>query len=151
MIDIYELNKTRDLRFQRRIETYKVFLKRCLQKIKSLSSEREFCTYQVPLLAAGVPLFDRKKCIFYIYHKLIHTGFKVYYLENMNLFIFWGHIPSYISNPQLKYENSNSYTQNYNQYESNSKNNYRDINDINRNSNFIYDLPKYKNKINDLL
>ena len=143
MIDIYELNKNRDLRFQRRIEVYKVFLKRCIQKIKSLSVEREFCTYQVPLLAAGVPLFDRHKCIYYIYHKLINTGFKVYYMENLSLFIYWGHIPSYVKKQQQE-------TQTINQTKKTkptSKKKYRDITEHANllKNNFIYDFGGIEN------
>ena len=148
MIDIYELNKNRDLRFQRRIEVYKVFLKRCIQKIKSLSSDREFCTYQVPLLAAGVPLFDRHKCIYYIYHKLINTGFKVYYMENLSLFIYWGHIPSYVKKQQQS-QTSNQKTK---EKSKKPKKQYRDITEHANllKNNFIYDFGGIENSFNSV-
>ena len=112
-------------------------------KIKSLSSDREFCTYQVPLLAAGVPLFDRHKCIYYIYHKLINIGFKVYYMENLSLFIYWGHIPSYVKKQQTQTE-KNKKTQ---QQPKNGKKQYRDITEHANllKNNFIYDFGGIEN------
>ena len=149
MIDIYELNKNRDLRFQRRIEVYKVFLKRCIQKIKSLSSDREFCTYQVPLIAAGVPLFDRNKCIYYIYHKLIKIGFKVCYTENLSLFIYWGHIPSYVKKQQQQQQQKQKQNNLNKNSKEKPKNQYRDITEHANllKNNFIYDFGGIENSL----
>ena len=102
LIDIHELNNVRDYRFKKRIEVYDTFLKRCLQKIKQITRERSFCKYKVPLFSMGIPLFDRHKCVYYLYHKLKNIGFNVSCSTDLTLFISWGHVTSYIKDPELK-------------------------------------------------
>jgi len=150
MIDIHELNNTRDMRFKKRIKIYNVFLKKCLQKIKSLSSEREFCTYQVPILCPGIPLFNRNKCIYYLFHKLINTGFQVYHMDNLKLLIYWGHIPSYVKEPNLIEKNKVIEQQIQTQKKIEK---YRDINEHTPmiKSNFIYNINDLQKNIKKII
>ena len=146
LIDIHELNNARDYRFKKRIEVYDTFLKRCLEKIKQITRERSFCNYKVPLFSMGIPLFDRNKCVYYLYHKLKHLGFEVSCQPDLTLFISWGHVTSYIKDPELKKTK---------QMEKQSKpiqekaKKFRDIQDSNNmiQNNFIYNMKDYNSNV----
>jgi len=152
MINIYTLNNNRDLRTKKRENTYKTILLKCYNKIKASSKSRQYCFYKIPPFVIGFPIFDVKKCSNYIYKKLIRQGFKVTQTEN-NILIYWGHIPSYISEPSLQY--SGAVVSNKTDDELNKKRNtdnemYRDINDIDADNNFIYDLPEFNDRLKKL-
>lgn len=146
LIDIHELNNARDYRFKKRIEVYDTFLKRCLEKIKQITRERSFCNYKVPLFSMGIPLFDRNKCVYYLYHKLKHLGFEVSCQPDLTLFISWGHVTSYIKDPDLKKKKK---------MEKQSKpikekaKKFRDIQDSNNmiQNNFIYNMKDYNSNV----
>lgn len=142
LIDIHELNNVRDYRFKKRIAVYDTFLKRCLQKIKSITRERSFCIYRVPLFTMGVPLFDRTKCIYYLFHKLKHLGFEVRLNPDTSIYISWGHVTSYVKDPELKKQ---KVTEVYTKPLEHEAKKYRDIQDANNmiRNNFIYNMEDY--------
>lgn len=142
LIDIHELNNARDFRFKQRIATYDTFLKRCIQKIKTITRERSFCLYKVPLFSIGVPLYDRNKCIYYIYHKLKHLGFEVRYNPDTSLYISWGHITSYVKEPDLKKKKE---VEKQTKEIKEKAERYRNIQDANNmiKNNFIYNMNEY--------
>ena len=146
LIDIHELNNARDYRFKKRIEVYETFLKRCLQKIKQITRERSFCNYKVPLFSMGIPLFDRNKCVYYLYHKLKHIGFDVKCQPDLTLFISWGHVTSYIKDPELKKKKE---VEKHTKPMKEKAKKYRDIQDSNNmiQNNFIYNMKDYNSNI----
>ncbi len=146
LIDIHELNNARDYRFKKRIEVYETFLKRCLQKIKQITQKHSFCNYKVPLFSMGIPLFDRNKCVYYLYHKLKNLGFEVKCLPDLTLFISWGHVTSYIKDPELKKKKEVDEQAKPMKKEVKK---YRDIQDSNNmiQNNFIYDMKDYNSNI----
>ena len=144
MINIYTLNTNRDLRAKKRQEFFRKILNKCYNRIKTISKKRTFCFFKIPNIVIGIPIFDIRKCRDYIFEILIKKGFKVSQIKDQFLLIYWGHIPSYISNPKLR--------QNYAKPRIRNKEVYRDINDLDDdNKNFIYDLPEFNNKINKVL
>ena len=146
LIDIHELNNARDYRFKKRIEVYETFLKRCLQKIKQITRERSFCNYKVPLFSMGIPLFDRNKCVYYVYHKLKNIGFDVKCQQDLTLFISWGHVTSYIKDPELK---KKKVVDKHSKPMKEEAKKYRDIQDSNNmiQNNFIYNVKDYNSNI----
>jgi len=64
------------------------------------------------------------------------------YLKPNTIYIYWGHIPSYVSNPELASTNRRI------EYKPppEKKPKFRNIDDYHKGSNFIYDLPNYKKK-----
>ena len=149
LIDIHELNNVRDYRFKKRIAVYETFLKRCLQKIKSITRERSFCIYRVPLFSMGVPLFDRVKCVYYLFHKLKHLGFEVRCNPDLSLYISWTHVTSYVKDPELK-KNNEAEAQTKPLKKEAKK--YRDIQDANNmiKNNFIYNMDDYNSNTKNL-
>tara|TARA_B100001094_G_C18051965_1_gene730492 strand:- start:72 stop:569 length:498 start_codon:yes stop_codon:yes gene_type:complete len=146
LIDIHKLNNMRDYRFKKRIEVYDTFLKRCLQKIQQITRDRSYCNYKVPLFSLGLPLFNRNKCVYYLYHKLKHLGFEVSCYPDLTLYISWGHIPSYIKEPELK--KTQEIEEQTNPMREKVKK-YRDIQDANNmiQNNFIYNMKDYNSNI----
>lgn len=148
--NIHELNLNRDLRKKKKFKTFNVFFKKCLKKIKSLSDYREYCSYQIPLIAPGLPLFNRQECLLYVFNKLKQMDFKVFINDNhTGIWIFWGHIPSYIDTESTKKQESLITIQNKT-IDAPQKNNdqYRDINDnsFKPTNNFIYDFDQFQKK-----
>ena len=146
LIDIHELNNVRDYRFKKRIEVYDTFLKRCLQKIKQITRERSYCKYKVPLFSMGIPLFDRHKCVYYVYHKLKNIGFEVSCSNDLTLFISWGHVTSYIKDPELKKKKAIEKASTSVKQEAKKYRNIQDSNNMIQN-NFIYNVKDYNSNI----
>ena len=152
-MNIYTLNNKRDMRIQRRKETYRKILETCYNKINSVSEDKIFCFFKIPRCLIGYPLFDIKKSSDYIFNKLVHKGFKVSQIQENYLLIYWGHIPSYVAEPELQERQYKKRIQNIeNNNTSKKEEEYRDINDVNEgNQNFIYDLSELNNKLSDVL
>ena len=144
MINIYTLNNTRDMREKKREQFYKRVLTRCYNRIKITSKNRTFCFFKIPNIVFGIPIFNTEKCSNYVFNILIKKGFKVSQVKGNCLLIYWGHIPSYVSEPNLKMNNVPLIKQQ-------KKENYRNINDVDDNNNFIYDLPELNEKIKRIL
>ena len=151
-MNIYTLNKKRDLRIKRRKETYRKILENCYNKIQSVSDNKIFCFFKIPLFLIGYPLFNIQKCSNYIFNKLVHKGFKVSQIQQNYLLIYWGHIPSYISEPEIQQQQTNRDIQKIENKNKNNNEIYRDINDVNEgNKNFIYDLTELNNRLSNVL
>jgi len=161
MINIYTLNNNRDLRIKKRFEYFSEIFGKCCNRIKSVSKNRDYCFFRIPQIVIGIPIFNVKNCCDYIYEILVNKGFKVSQIHNDHLLIYWGHVPSYISNPNM--ENSKKYRLDLIEHEPKSKSQntkfnkiqnklFRDINDSdNHTENFIYDLPELNNKLKNVL
>lgn len=103
MINIFELNKKRDLREIRKQECFTEILKKCHSKIQASSEKGQTqCIYTVPYAVLGLPIYRIEKCIGFIMNKLQSNGFIVNYTSPNHLYISWEHIPSSIKNPSVK-------------------------------------------------
>lgn len=103
MINIFELNRTRDEKEIRRIETYRVILEKIHLKIVEHSNRGiTQCFYEVPPFVVGLPSFDQTKCIDYILDRLYKNGFAVMYIKPNIVYTSWEHIPSTVKKPELK-------------------------------------------------
>lgn len=103
MLNINSLNNVRDQKEINKYEIYKKVLKKCHHRIKTFSHKGDsFCMYIIPEYIFGIPKYDKLSCAAYIVNKLKLNGFKINYTYPNLLFICWNHIPSEISNPELK-------------------------------------------------
>jgi len=103
MINIFELNKHRDERELRRIETYRKILEKMHLRIEDNSKKGYTeCFYSVPEFIVGFPSFDQKKAIAYMLDRLFKNGFAVMFIKPNIIYCSWEHIPSSLKNPELK-------------------------------------------------
>lgn len=103
MLNVFELNRSRDEKTIRKVETYRQVLTRVHSKIRG-SSEKgySFCFYQVPPFILGVPIYDLGACCEYIIDRLYKNGLVVVFTRPNNFFISWEHIPSSLTCPEVK-------------------------------------------------
>jgi len=105
MINIYNLNNVRDQKEINRYQIYRRVLKKCHNRIKTISKKGDsFGFFVVPEYIYGIPKYDTLNCAKYIVNKLRQNGFKVLYTYPNLIFISWEHIPSEFKNPKIKYD-----------------------------------------------
>jgi hypothetical protein len=103
MINIFELNRARDEKEIRKIETYRNILDKIYLKIVDYSSKGVTqCFYEVPPFIIGLPKFDMSKCIEYLLDRLFKNGLAVMYIKPNIVYCNWDHIPSTVKKPELK-------------------------------------------------
>jgi len=139
-------------REQRKIKIFDKVLDLCYSKIlnNNKTSDDYSCTYIVPNVVFGLPLYNVNDCTKYIMDKLVEKGFEVFFALPTTLHISW--------KPEDHNKSYNNYNQNmltyYNleqnpnhlaiQYKGNSNNNKHSFN---QNNNFKQN-EKINNKIN---
>ncbi len=103
MINIFNLNKSRDEREINRFTTYRKILEKCHRRIQINSDKKvTHCIFTVPKMVIGLPAYDQVKCAEYCIDKLKKNGFVVIYTYPNLIYISWEHVPSAIKNPEVK-------------------------------------------------
>jgi hypothetical protein len=104
MINIFNLNKTRDEREIKRYSTYRKILEKCHRRIE-INSEKNYshCIFTIPKIVYGLPAYDQLKCAEYCIDRLKKNGFVVMYTYPNLIYISWEHVPSAIKNPEVKH------------------------------------------------
>jgi len=103
MINIFNLNKSRDECEVKRFTTYRKILEKCHKRIESNSVKNIcHCVYVIPKIVYGLPAYDQVKCAEYCIDKLQKNGFVVVYTYPNLMYISWEHVPSVIRNPEVK-------------------------------------------------
>jgi len=106
-INIYELNKKKDLRNKTRLKTFNYILNKCGKRIKIASNNLyTSCVFKIPSYIYGKPLFKVKDCADFILNKLRDKGFKLIYFEPNIIYIDWKEIPV---NNKIKKEDFNQH------------------------------------------
>ena len=140
MLNIHSLNNVRDQKEINKYEIYKLVLKKCHHRIKTLSSKGDSeCFYVIPEYIWGIPKYDTISCAGYIVNRLKKNGFKVAYTFPNLLFVSWGHVPSEIKKAtenKLKINNTNP--------EINNRLEYRYIDDYKPAKNFLTKIDSVK-------
>lgn len=104
MLNIFDLNKTRDEADIKKYEIYRTVLSKIHNKIKSSSKKNlSEIVYVIPKCIVGLPVFDQLKCAEYCVSRLRKNGFIVIYTYPNLLFISWNHVPSKIKNPNVSH------------------------------------------------
>ena len=147
MINIDELHRKQYDKVKKKIEAFQEVLRICQQHIKKHAEDTNecYCSYVIPQMVYGYPLYDINSCILYLVEKLVDNGFKVLYTHPNLLLISWykqnkvvvpGSNTKSIEPPKKK------------------EIEYRTTNDYQPSNNFIYDqssVESLKNKANRLL
>ena len=103
MLNIFDLNKTRDEKEIKKFEIYKNVLKRIHIKIQIHSKKSvSYIVYIIPKVILGLPLYNQIGCTEYCIDKLKKNGFLVIYTYPNMLYISWDHIPSKLKNPKVE-------------------------------------------------
>jgi hypothetical protein len=102
MLNIFELNKKRDEKEIKKIETYRKILTKIHNKIKLNGSKGiEYSIYIIPKFVPGLPAYDQIKCADYCVERLRKNGFVTIYTYPNLIYISWAHVPSTIKQPEV--------------------------------------------------
>ena len=90
-LDINELHKIHDVRAKNKRGAFESVYLRCRAKILQMNSiyYRTECTFTIPNLSSGLPLYNVESCTAYIIYKLRKQKFQVQYLGHNKLWISW--------------------------------------------------------------
>ena len=112
-ININKLQGEVEEREKRKIKIFEKILDMCYQRIltNNEKSDNFSCTYIVPNVVFGLPLYDVSECTKFIMDKLISKGFEIVYAYPTTIHISWIPEERKITN----YNNYNSYN-NYNNF-----------------------------------
>ena len=116
------INKLRNEVEERENKKYKIFetiLEMCYQKILNINKKNNDynCTFIVPNVVFGLPLYNVGDCVIFIMDKLVEKGFEIYFAAPTTIHISWK--PKDILNNNNNNNNNNKYlnTQSNNQIE----------------------------------
>ena len=90
-ININKLRSEVELREQRKIKIYENILDLCYQRILNSNKQNDdySCTYIVPIVVFGLPLYDVNECVSFIMNKLVEKQFKIVYAFPTTIHISW--------------------------------------------------------------
>ena len=111
-MNINKLHKEVEERENRKFKTFEKVLDLCYQKIlaHNQSNNNYSCTYLVPNMVFGLPLYDVGECCSYIIEKLIEKGFDIYLAQPTTLHISW--LPKSMKDKKQKQLQQQQYIQN---------------------------------------
>lgn len=90
VINAAELFRNNQKRERKRWKTYDKILKQCMREIqKANNKDMFFCFFGVPEMIFGVPVYNLKKCIYYICNVLIKNGYHVRFTKPNIIYISW--------------------------------------------------------------
>ena len=112
-INITKLRSEVEAREQRKLKIYEKVLDLCYQRILSNNHKNDeyACTYIVPNVVFGLPLYDVDECVKFILDTLISKGFEVIFAIPSTIHISWK--PKGHTSKSSNSSNSN-YNMNYN-------------------------------------
>ena len=116
-ININKLRSEVEDREHNKIKVYEKILDMCYKKI--LNTNKQYndysCTFVVPNVVFGLPLYNIEDCIIFIMNKLVEKGFEIYFALPTSIHIFW-RPKDYINKNQNNKLYLNSITQNQLEY-----------------------------------
>ena len=134
-ININKLRNEVEEREKRKTKVYDKILNLCYQRILNNNKQTDdyACTYIIPNVVFGLPLYDVDECIKFVIDKLIDKGFEVYFAFPTTLHISWKPIdktktieaPKYRDNSRLALQHNQNNQQSYsNQKQNNNSRQY---------------------------
>ena len=120
-INITKLRNEVELREQKKIKIFDKILDLCYQRILNSNKKNDdySCTYIVPNVVFGLPLYDVNDCVTFIINKLIEKGFNVVFAFPTTIHISW--------KPNNDNTKNNNQSRNNNQLSIHNKNNKYNI------------------------
>jgi hypothetical protein len=90
-ININKLRGEVELREQRKTKIYEKILDLCYQRILNSNKKNDdyACSYIVPNVVFGLPLYDVNECITFIINKLVEKEFNIVYAFPTTIHISW--------------------------------------------------------------
>ena len=119
-ININKLRSEVEDRENNKIKVFEKILDMCYKKILSTNKQNNdySCTFIVPNVVFGLPLYNIEDCIIFIMNKLVEKGFEIYFALPTSIHILW-RPKDYITKNQTVYVNnliSNNITPNQLEY-----------------------------------
>jgi len=160
-ININKLRSEVEAREQRKTKLYEKILDLCYKRISSSNQKNDnySCTYIVPNVVFGLPLYDVNECVTFIMNKLTEKEFDIIYAFPTTIHISWKPVENSknISNKQLtiKPKESRNESRHESRHESRDtqNKNYKNIEDYNNSHMSIYDpddINLFQNKLDNL-
>jgi hypothetical protein len=161
-ININKLRSEVELREQRKIKIYEKILDLCYQRILNSNKKNDdySCTYIVPNVVFGLPLYDVNECVSFIMNKLVEKEFNIVYAFPTTIHISWKPVDKI--NNKHKQLSLSSQSQKYigdrvdrGDRENNIKQNkhYKSIDDYTQTKSLIYDtddINLFQSKLDNL-
>ena len=126
-ININKLRNDVELREQKKHKVFDKILELCYNRILNSNQKNDdySCTYIVPNVVFGLPLYDVNDCVTFIVNKLIEKGFDVVYAYPTTIHISW--------KPKNKYDKYDKYDK-YNIYDNSQSRNNNQLSILNKNT-----------------
>ena len=154
------INKLRNEVEERENKKYKIFetiLEMCYQKILNINKKNNDynCTFIVPNVVFGLPLYNVGDCVIFIMDKLVEKGFEIYFAAPTTIHISWkpkeeiknNYYLNTPNNNQLEYYNTlNQQNQMIIKYNGSNNSNYNDDNNKYNNDNYNFQNKKKNQK-----
>jgi hypothetical protein len=162
-LNISKLRNEVEEREKKKINTFEKVLDMCFKKILHSNQNYSdyYCTFVVPNVVFGLPLYNIVECCGFIIEKLVEKGFEVYLAVPTSLHISWKPKDKVNNNSlQLQYNNSDISSnkqiaiKSKNSMQNNNNNiQHRPIDDYKQSRNTTYDsndLEIFRNKLDNL-
>ena len=90
-ISVHALKKVHEDRKQCQLDTYRRIYSQCCQKINTVNKYyyAKKCTFHVPVMLWGYPLYSLKECVIFISYRLRKKGFQTYFTYPNVLNVSW--------------------------------------------------------------
>ena len=107
-ININKLRSEVEDRENNKIKVYEKILDMCYKKILNTNKQNNdySCTFIVPNVVFGLPLYNIEDCILFIMNKLVEKGFEIYFALPTSIHIFW-RPKDYVNKNQTQNQNQN--------------------------------------------
>ena len=114
-ININKLRSEVEDRETKKHKNFEKILDMCYKKILNINKQNNdySCTFVVPNVVFGLPLYNIEDCILFIMNKLVEKGFEIYFALPTSIHIFW-RPKDYVNKNQKQY--LNNITQNQLEY-----------------------------------
>ena len=91
-VDIKALFSKKRARENKRLEIFNRILIKCHDRIKIVGQlEQTYCTFVIPRIIVGMPMYKLEDCRKYLVSKLKKNGFQVEIQKEDELYISWEH------------------------------------------------------------
>ena len=120
-LTINDINHYQKEKIKKQIKIYEKILGNCYRRVREyVMKDQKYTFYTIPEYMTGFPLYDLKKCSYFLVKKLNENGFRTKFIQQNVIYINWGYP---IKNENMK-DNMRNNTEN--NMRDNTGNNMRD-------------------------
>ena len=90
-LNINKLRNEVEERENKKYKTFETILEMCYKKILNINKQNNDynCTFIVPNVVFGLPLYNVGECVRFIMDKLVEKGFEIYFAPPTTINIYW--------------------------------------------------------------